>query len=125
MRFLLVLQSADNRTSNNKAACISRIQDSSEDIVAFLHQAQRSVFELRKSDAFWSAFQAFVTTAFSRPLVLNFEDVLYELARQIFEESSLVHGMAFVLVNQVLISCTYLTWANDLIDLKIFSTLDC
>ena len=81
---------------------IFRIQNSSEDIIAFLHQAQRSVFELRKSDAFWSAFQAFVSTAFSRPLVLHFEDVLNELARQIFEESSLVHGMAFVLVNQVL-----------------------
>jgi hypothetical protein len=78
-----------------------RIQDSSEDIVAFLHQAQRSVFELRKSDAFWSAFQSFVSMAFSRPLVLHCEDILYDLARQIFEESNLVHGMAFVLVNQV------------------------
>jgi hypothetical protein len=75
----------------------------SEEIIDFLRQAQRSVFELRKSDAFWSAFQAFVEMAFSRTLLgdATFENVLLEIAKIIFEEANLVHGMAYVVVNQV------------------------
>ena len=42
---------------------IARLND---EIVEFLRQSQRAVFELRKSDAFWSAFQAFVAMAFNR-----------------------------------------------------------
>ena len=94
--------------SNNKNLLIwylilYRIKSLSEEIIEFLRQAQRSVFELRKSDAFWSAFQAFVETAFSQTLLSDatFEEVLLEIAKIIFEEANLVHGMAYVVVNQV------------------------
>jgi len=76
---------------------------SSEEIISFLRQSQRSVFELRKSDAFWSAFKAFVEMMYTPALLARkqFEEVFLEITTVVLEEANLVHGMSFVVVNRV------------------------
>ena len=76
---------------------------SSKEITTFLRQSQRAVFELRKCDAFWAVFKAFVEMMYNPNLLglKEFEEVLLEISSAILEESNLVHGMSFVVVNRV------------------------
>lgn len=81
------------------------IQHVSEEIISFLTQSQRSVFELRKSDAFWSAFKAFVEMMYNPTLLSDklFEETILGISKIIFDEANLVHGMSYVVVDRVII----------------------
>ena len=79
------------------------IANLSNEIVSFLQQSRRSVFELRKSDAFWSAFRGFVAVVVNGPLLAEkrLEGDILQIMDDIFEESNLVHGMSFAVVDRV------------------------
>ena len=69
-----------------------------ETLQTFIRLAKSAVFDLRKNDQFWPAFEALVKVWFYPSLS---DESLNEALEEVIKQSELIHGFALVMMNFV------------------------